>query len=122
MICGTELAYLKDGKLYSNDAKTHVLFSKTHKGIYVVNMCKNCAKTLDFTSQATLDEIHETVVRSKELELIAQGLPSEDIATQVAKWNSDRPQVGWYKIEHKTKDRSKNIKSYLEYYEAQHAS
>src|SRR5258705_4941683 len=62
MFCETPLASLRDGKLVSNSAKTHIVFLRDEpKGLFSINCCKDCSKTKNFKDKALIAEIEKAI-------------------------------------------------------------
>jgi len=62
MFCETPLASLRDGRLFPNSSKTHILFKrKNPEGIFSINCCKDCAKTKNFKDPALIADIEKAV-------------------------------------------------------------
>lgn len=63
-VCSTPTAKVVDGGYRNLANKTHVTLP-TENGHYIMNMCLDCAKNLDFQDQEILDQLHKNVVKCK---------------------------------------------------------
>lgn len=117
MFCGTTMAALKDGKLKPLGNKAHVYLSKTKEGLYVVNCCKECVKSVNFKDQQLLDIVHENVLQCKLQLDLSSGKTQEEAQALYDSRNEDKPLVGFLHIDHIS--RSSALDAYKKYLKQQ---
>lgn len=101
MFCETPIGKLKDGEIKPLGNKAHVLLEKEPEGLFVINCCGDCAKSVDFSDPKNLRAIHKNVTNLMS--------PLQQEATK-----HHKPVVGFKRIELSVTERPRHVQDYQE--------